>query len=73
MTPREKFRIDPKITHPEVSAAMLLVLYEHGDAGAKVTDPSFLARVRTLSEMTDEQFEKERQHVLFEMGASDYE
>ena len=51
-------------------AALLLAVYERGEAGARVDDPSFIARVRTLCEMTDDQFDREHGRVVFEMGKS---
>ncbi len=69
MTLRQKFAADQlQDGDAEIQAALLIALYEYGDTGVNKNDPTFLARVQTLSEMTDEQFAKEHQRVMFEMG-----
>ena len=50
-----------------MSAALLLAAYERGDSGFNINDPTFHARVRTLVEMTDEQFDKEHARAVFEL------
>lgn len=66
MTLREKFRADPQFGDPNAAAALLLVAYEYGNQGFSIDNPVVLARVQTLWEMTDEQFAKEHQRIMFE-------
>ncbi len=68
LTLRQKFaaeKLGPD-GDPVIQAALLLAVYEKGEAGANIEDPAFQARVQTLCEMTDEQFDKE-QRLVFEM------
>jgi len=69
LTLRQKFAAEKLGSDgdPVIQAALLLAFYEKGDAGANIKDPAFQARVRTLCEMTDEQFDKEHQRLVFEM------
>ena len=70
VTLRRKFAEDPRFADgdPKRLAALLLASCECGERGFSESDPTFVSRCDALYNMSDEEFDREHQHVLFEFG-----